>query len=290
MNDIIDQIECDCLLYADDLKIFKIIEHPDDCLKLQTDLDSLSAWSKINCMELNVNKCKILTVSKKKHNLLFDYVINDVALDRVDQMKDLGIYIDRELRFDYHINYIKNRAFKMLGFVTRTLRDFNDVNCFKSLYCSFVRSVLEYASPVWSPHYNVYIEMLEKVQRRFLRLIAFKLGLPVECIKYKDIEKVLNLQPLQTRRTQFDILTLFKIVNNMIRCPELLSQVSLHVPQRMMRVHEVFFVQFHRTNYGMFSPLTRLCRLANDYCHSEDFFNSTLGSFKLALERNGNSL
>lgn len=276
---------CKCLLYADDLKLFININDFDDCSKLQHDLDIISEWSLANGMSLNVEKCKILTVSKKKYNYVFDYCINDKILGRVNEIKDLGVYIDGGLRFDYHINYIKNKAMKLLGFISRTLRDFSDINCFRVLYCSYVRSILEYASPVWSPQYNVYIESLDKIQKKFFRLVAFKLGIPREDIDYNSMENLLNLNSLKDRRVILDLSTLYKIVNNMFNCSELLDIVSLNVPQRFTRDPNLFSVKFHRTNYGMHSPLTRLCRLANDHCKDIDFFCTSFRIFHNSLCR-----
>ena len=43
---------------ADDLKIYHAIRIPDDCLKLQHDLDNLSLCCIRNGLNLNVSKCK----------------------------------------------------------------------------------------------------------------------------------------------------------------------------------------------------------------------------------------
>jgi hypothetical protein len=44
----------------------------------------------------------------------------------------------------------------------------------KRLYFAFVRSKLEYASVVWSTGYKSQIEDLEKIQRRLLKYLSFK--------------------------------------------------------------------------------------------------------------------
>lgn len=284
IDDLVTKIEFSCkLFFADDLKLFMNIKNTDDCFKLQKDLDRLCVWCNSNGMELNVAKCKILTVSRKKQNILFNYKICDEELERVSVMKDLGVFIDSELRFDYHMNFIRNKAIKMLGFVNRTLTDFRDIRCFKTLYCSYVRSGLEYASPIWSPYYNTYIDSLEKVQRRFLRTINFKLGIPLDKIDYEYLYKELNLPLLEVRRTQFDILTLFKIINGMLDCPELLNRINIRVPQRLTRQHDLFAINFHRTNYGINSPISRMCGLANSNCSIHDIFCDSLPRFRRLL-------
>ena len=39
-----------------------------------------------------------------------------------------------------------------------------------TLYKSIIRPILEYGSPAWNPWLQKYIDMLEKVQRRCLKL------------------------------------------------------------------------------------------------------------------------
>ena len=46
----------------------------------------------------------------------------------------------------------------------------------RSLYCSLVRPIVEYASPVWSPFFEVNINRIESIQRRFLVFALRGLG------------------------------------------------------------------------------------------------------------------
>lgn len=48
----------ECPLYADNKKIFEIIDHPEDCLQLQNDLHSICVS---NDMEINV----VITISRR---------------------------------------------------------------------------------------------------------------------------------------------------------------------------------------------------------------------------------
>lgn len=57
---------CNVLLYADDLKIYSIVQNLNDCILFQNDIDSFLQWCKFNGMELNFSKCIVLTISQKK--------------------------------------------------------------------------------------------------------------------------------------------------------------------------------------------------------------------------------
>jgi hypothetical protein len=56
---------CDFLLYADDLKIFHVINSSDDQIKFQADLDRFSDYCDVNKLSLSINKCKSITFTKK---------------------------------------------------------------------------------------------------------------------------------------------------------------------------------------------------------------------------------
>ena len=75
--------------------------------------------------------------------------------------------------FNAHIETIAQATFKALGFVLRNGREFDAAETLRHLYRAFVRSHLEYASVVWSSLYNGYISALERIQRRFLKSVAF---------------------------------------------------------------------------------------------------------------------
>ena len=65
------------------------------------------------------------------------------------------------------------------------------------LYKALVRSHLEHAVSVWSPHHKLLIEKLEKVQKR-----ATKLVIAVKTLKYEERLKYLNLPTLKYRRLE----------------------------------------------------------------------------------------
>ncbi|KAF0761549.1 Uncharacterized protein FWK35_00035279 [Aphis craccivora] len=44
------------------------------------------------------------------------------------------------------------RAFKTLGFVIQTSKNFKLTTSLKTLYCSLLRFLLEYASVLWDPY------------------------------------------------------------------------------------------------------------------------------------------
>ena len=74
--------------------------------------------------------------------------INGLPIEQVSTDKVLGVYIASDLSWSYHCEYIVKRARKRL-YVLRVLVESGlSSQEVLQVYCSLVRSVLEYASPV----------------------------------------------------------------------------------------------------------------------------------------------
>lgn len=65
---------------------------------------------------------------------------------RVYKNNDLGIIFDACLSFNEHYLSNQNKASCMFGFINRRCKSFNNPYVLKALYCSYVRSILDYNS------------------------------------------------------------------------------------------------------------------------------------------------
>lgn len=271
--------ESNLLVYADDMKISKCIASHTDCHPLQEDLDRFSIWCQKNHLELNVSKCQAITYSRKRlQTPPRDYFINDELVHRTTLIRDLGVLCDTELTFRPHIENIISRANAALGFVKRWSKEFLNPYVTKSLYMTFVRPLLEYASQVWSPHHAVHINRIEAVQRRFIRFAlrglawADTYNLP----PYHDRLKLINLQPLHIRRQIADIIFIHELLAGNIHCTNLLHKICFNINHRNLRSIPFFHLPLHRTDYGQNEPLTRMLRISNQKSVSCDFHISKL--------------
>lgn len=199
----------------------------------------------------------------------FNYHINGNALSRVQSIKDLGVTFDSKLTFEKHIEIITKRAYRMLGFISRSLNHFKQPNTYKILYFTYIRSILEYCTPVWNPHYDVHINTLEKVQRRFTRVLFRRFHYPGE--KHFYMRNVrLELLSLEERRVINDEMTLYKVFSNrMITMVH--DQLRLSTRSRFTRQNNVFYLPHVTNNVEFFSPMLRMQRQ-----HDENFAVNSL--------------
>lgn len=271
---------CECLFYADDLKLFKAICMPSDTNLIQTDLNSLNLWCSHNGMQLNVKKCNVITFSKLNCTTVNPYKIGNDTLERVKLVRDLGVMLDEKLNFNHHIDKISNGSMSMLGFIKRRTYEFNDPYVARTLYLSLVRPLLENACTIWSPSYDTYSNRIESVQKQFLLFSLRNLGwssyrLP----KYEHRLLLLNLITLKMRRELFDCMYIFDLLRNNIDCSVLGNRISINENRRDLRHTRFLTEYFSRNNYTFNDTTNRAIRNFNKLSH---FYNDTISrdSFK----------
>lgn len=103
----------------------------------------------------------------------------------------------------------------MLGFITRSLYKFRRIDTYIALYNSYVRSNAEYCASIWSPYYQSHIDAIERIQKKFPRIIFRKFHYPYESYNMRLIR--LELMSLEDRRSLIDELNLFKIKRGTFR-------------------------------------------------------------------------
>lgn len=257
INDVTEKIAYSkIILYADDLKLFKQIDSVQDVADFQCDLSTLQNWSQENKLKFNLSKCYVMTYTRKLHPFLEDYKISDKILTRVSSISDLGVIFDQKLTFNDHILSTIKKASSLLGFIIRNAKNFTDINVIKLLYFSLVRSRLEFASIIWHPNYFMYDNLVEKVQKKFLRYLFFKqFGYYTYLIPYSQHLKTFHMTSLSVRRRVAGLMYIYGLINGHIDDNATLSTIALHVPTFYSRSPNVFNIPRSRTVHRASSPI-----------------------------------
>lgn len=188
-------------------------------------------------------------------------------------MKDLGVILDVQLTFKHHLSYVIAKASRTLGFIFRIAKDFTDVYCLKSLYCSLVRSTLEYCSAVWLPYYQNGIERIESVQRRFIRFALRRLPWrdPHRLPSYLSRCRLIHLETLQTRRDVNRAMIIADLLQGRIDCPAILALIDISARSRRLRANAMLRLPLRRTLFGQNSAMIGLQRCFNRVASGFDF-------------------
>ena len=169
-------------------------------------ITELLNWADKWGMLFNIKKCKVMHIGRS--NPLYTYYMNGEPLLVVDDEKDIGIHIHKSLKPSVQCARAAQTANVVLGQISRSFH-FRDKKFFLNLYKQHVRCHLEFSVPVWSPWSVADKEIIEKVQIRAVNMISGLKG-----VSYNDKLQELKLQSLETRRKRFDLIQVFKIINN----------------------------------------------------------------------------
>ena len=127
-------------------------------------------------MRVNASKTHDVCIDFSRNNIHCSVephiVIDDLVINRVNNVKILGVTISSDLTWDAHVDNIVSKAGKRVYMVYQLKRAGIEQAELLRIYLSIVRPVLEYACPVWSTNIPNYLSQnIEMVENRALRSI-----------------------------------------------------------------------------------------------------------------------
>ena len=146
VKDMPTQVTNSIKLFADDTKLY--CRMPDGGAGLQADIDALVKWSEKWLLPFNVSKCRVMHIGS--HNPEQLYTLNGAPVEAVAEERDLGVVIDRQLKFHTQTAAAVSKASQMLAVVRRSFANI-DKTTLPLLLKSMVRPFLEYGNTIWGP-------------------------------------------------------------------------------------------------------------------------------------------
>ena len=109
-------------LFADDAKVYSAVESNQKELALQNQVTRSETWTALWQMFFNILKCHHLHIGNLETDFKYEITINEgkIAIEQVKSERDLGVIVDRKLKFREHINNKVNLANRNLGIISRT--------------------------------------------------------------------------------------------------------------------------------------------------------------------------
>ena len=165
--------QADFWKYIDDSTASEIVPK-HSISKAQNIADSVSMWSIENRMQLNPDKCKELRISfNAKPRSIDPIVVNGKELEVVTNFKLLGLNINNNLTWNHHIDDVVKKVNKRLYFLKQLKRAKVPCKSLATFYTSCIRSVIDYAIPVFYHALPQYLQNdLERLERRAMAIIV----------------------------------------------------------------------------------------------------------------------
>ena len=230
-------------LYADDTKIWREINSYDDHFVLQSDINSLYAWSIENRMTFHPSKCKVLSVTMQINildNLPFNvywYHLNTNIIEYVTEHTDLGVILTPKLLFAEHCNNLVSKARSKLGLI-RTCHFTTNKRQKRAFYLAVIRSIFEHCSIIWYPYGCTQLSKFDNIQRRAIKWINGEQFTSYGDNMFFEKQKELNILPIRLKFVHNALTVFYKIVN---------KHVDVSMPEYIHKVHPQA-LRFTRTN------------------------------------------
>ena len=199
--------------FADDTRDTKGVKDVRDASNLQTDLEEIYDWSRINKMPFNNDKFEAMRY-RLSSNHIQDFTSYTDPTGRIiqekDDIKDLGIIMSNDAGFKAHIKKVTNSVRNLAGWILRTFKT-RDKQTLLTAWKTLVLPIHDYCSQLWSPYKEGEKTELETIQWSFIRKIR-----ETHADDYWDALDKLGLYSLERRRDRYRIIYLWKSIEGLV--------------------------------------------------------------------------
>ena len=184
-------------LFADDTTGIYSSSSLDDLFQsTQTELDKLNTWFRSNKLFINVNKTNFMLFSSKQKekyitldNNIHNLKISSSIINCRDEVKFLGLLLDKNLSFKSHLKFLCKKVLKGIYAISRAAKILPSVSL-TTLYSALILPYLNYGLLIWGgtsylSEFNYvildrgymgnnmkHLTNLHKLQKRAIRLIS----------------------------------------------------------------------------------------------------------------------
>ena len=158
--------------FVDDTTAVEIIPRCSPSL-LPIVVNEISTSASNRGMELNHKKCKEMVISFLKYDVarLNPIYVSGLPVQSVSSFKLRGVTLSNDLTWNSHVEKVIKKANSRLYALRQLKKAGLSITDLVIIYCSFVRSVVEYAAPAWSNVTMYLSDSIETIQKRALRII-----------------------------------------------------------------------------------------------------------------------
>lgn len=207
-NDIVNYIQNDIYLYADDTSLLSISDDAEiAAMDLNADLYILQCWAKTWHMTFNPSKTVYLPISKLTS--YYPIYLNGVEAKRKLTHCHLGLTFETNMKWSSHIQSIVKKANKRLGILQR-LKFSLSRQCLERLYQTMILPILDYGDVVYDKCSAIDCHRLEVLHNRAARIVS---GAMVSTNTIKLLHEELGWETLKSRRERHKLCIFYSIVH-----------------------------------------------------------------------------
>ena len=171
------------LKYADDIIAADVIRKKDSTSNLFSVYDEIIKWTFQNGMSVKEEKCQQMIVQRVASISTSPFTVANIPMK--EDMRILGVLLDRNMKWKLHIQQICKRASSRL-YILRQLRDYLPPSELTVVYQNCIRGLLEYGAPLFVDLPRTLVDKLEQIQNRAHFIICN--AHHCECAKFTPLE------------------------------------------------------------------------------------------------------
>ena len=224
INDIVEVVESDIRIFADDTFIYRKIDQLSTQI-LNSDLMKISQWAwqwkLVFNPDITKQAVEVIFSNKNIPSDPLPLTFNNIPVKRVLETKHLGLILDSKINFKQHIDDKLDKANKGIG-VMKQMKKWVDMRALETVYKLYIRPHLEYGDMVFNSHeigkneiFNTFQDSdsisfeIESIQYKAARIIT---GAWDKSNK-KKLYELLGWESMQDRRTMRKLVLLHQILN-----------------------------------------------------------------------------
>ena len=205
----------DSILYADDSNLFISGKNiTNTCAILNNELDKVNQWFLANKLKLNVDKtsCMIFKTKNKQVDLSdINIHMAGINIPIVQKTKFLGVILDDNLSWKYHIDEVCCKISKSIGVINR-ISAIVPSKILLSLYSTMILPHIMYCNIIWGNSAKYLLNRIHILQKRAIRIITNSLPLTHSDPLFKKC-KLLNIYDINKFVTST---FMYSYVNNIL--------------------------------------------------------------------------
>ena len=206
-----------CLTYSGD-NLSQLISHVNERLALIYD------WCCHNKLALNAEKCKFMIFTNKKFDseTIPPLKLGSGKIDRSNNFKYLGIYLDEKLDYNVQLKSLESRLSRMCG-ITYKINSHLNLSSAKNVYFSCIYSILTYCICIWGGTLSCShrADRLMRLQVRCVKNLFYRFCPPNVCIF-----KHMNILKLNDLHSFYAGIYMYKIIK-LNQCPTVQMNLNL---------------------------------------------------------------
>jgi hypothetical protein len=174
LEEIITSHGCSTVIFADDTQLYITCESNDSVTRIESCVDEIRHWMRINFLSLNESKTEVVCFSSKfsKHEPYVRNVrIGDLSIDTSSVVRNLGVIFDVNATMSQHVSNMCKSATFSLWRLSR-IRHLLNQSATERLIHAFITSQLDYCNSLLYGIQDYQLLKIQAIQNSAARLVT----------------------------------------------------------------------------------------------------------------------